>query len=62
MPSQGCKIEKLKEKFKLCLVSPELQGQPIANIKSFNDLIAPYPMDAVCTKSPNVWFKIACKK
>ena len=57
MPLTQKSYVQLKEKFKLCLVSPELQGQPIANIKSFNDLIAHYPLDAVCTKSPNVGLK-----
>ncbi|MSR80727.1 MAG: hypothetical protein EXS11_08375, partial [Gemmataceae bacterium] len=52
MPLTKQSYVQLKAKYKLCLVSPELQGQPIANIKSFNDLLEPYPMDAVCTKSP----------
>ena len=39
--------------FKLCLVSPELHGQPLSTISKFSDL---FPLaDAICTKSPEAW-------
>ena len=49
---------KLKEGgFKLCLVSPELQGHPISKIydlkKELN--LKKIILDAVCTKKPNLW-------
>lgn len=39
--------------FKLCLVSPELQGRP-EDIESYRDSIASY-VDMVCTKFPTAW-------
>ena len=49
---------KLKESgFKLCLVSPELQGENIQNISKLKSKLAIeeiYP-DAICTKNPKLW-------
>ncbi|MGQ0503684.1 MAG: hypothetical protein ACT4TC_00015 [Myxococcaceae bacterium] len=43
-------------KFRLCLVSPELQGQPLTSISQFAEL---YRLaDAVCTKSPRTWLEL----
>jgi hypothetical protein len=41
--------------FKLCAVSPELQGRPAETIADYAKELAPYPMDAVCTKRPDLW-------
>jgi hypothetical protein len=55
MPLAG--VNRLKQAgFKLCLVSPELQNQELAQkISEFQDL---YKIaDAVCTKKPEIWQK-----
>ena len=43
--------------FKLCLVSPELQGHPLSQVKSTQVLIddMKIELDAVCTKEPSLW-------
>ncbi len=46
---------KLKAHFKLCAVSPELQGRAPETIAAYAVELAPYPMDAVCTKRPELW-------
>jgi hypothetical protein len=50
------KVGALKGKFKICLVSPELQGADSSMIASFKGLHA--IADAVCTKVPDVWEKM----
>lgn len=45
-------LKPLRDKFKICLVSPELQASPLN--KDFIALLAPYA-DAVCTKHAVVW-------
>lgn len=47
--------KKLKEHFKICLVSPELQGHSVEKIEKFKEIIADMEIDAVCTKNPNLW-------
>jgi hypothetical protein len=48
--------KQLKEsQFKLCLVSPELQGLPIENIIIIKRLVKDFEIDAVCTKHPELW-------
>ena len=49
---------KLKQaNFKLCLVSPELQGHSINNLKNFQKEIKNQNIifEAVCTKYPDLW-------
>ncbi len=43
--------------FKLCLVSPELQGRDNAEIAAMRDLLAARDIqaEAVCTKAPELW-------
>lgn len=41
--------------FKLCAVSPELQKRPIESISQYSSELAPYRMDAICTKRPDLW-------
>lgn len=44
--------------FKLCLVSPELQGrEPLSEIPAMQQYLAQYDIriDAVCTKRPDLW-------
>ena len=45
----------LKKHFKICLVSPELQGYPNSMIKEFKKQIEGFEIDAVCTKYPDLW-------
>lgn len=51
-------VENLKEqmKAKVCLVSPELQGGSLDNIKEF--LKWAKDADAICTKHPDIWNQI----
>jgi hypothetical protein len=46
---------RLKRHFRLCIVSPELQGRPAATIPEFAAALAPFPADAICTKRPDLW-------
>jgi len=45
----------LKNHFKICLVSPELQGQDKNKIYDFKYELGGRPIDAVCTKFPEIW-------
>lgn len=45
----------LKAHFKLCLVSPELQGFGVERIGEFKEIINSMEIDAVCTKRPDLW-------
>lgn len=52
------KYQRLKNAgFKLCLVSPELQGFSIEAIKNLQEILRSRGLipDAVCTKVPNLW-------
>ena len=46
---------RLKEHFKICLVSPELQGHPRATIDAYRRQLDGMPIDAVCTDFPADW-------
>ena len=45
----------LKSTFKICLVSPELQNHSPDWILDFKKSFANYPVDAICTKYPELW-------
>lgn len=47
----------IKKYFKICLVSPELQGHDISTVKSYIKEIKDRKMtiDAVCSKDPSLW-------
>lgn len=55
MPLDASSYSRLREHFKLCAVSPELQGRGAETIPEYATELAAYPMDAVCTKRPDVW-------
>jgi hypothetical protein len=55
MPLDDSTYDPLKKHFKLCAVSPELQGRDVATIAAYRDQLGRYPMDAVCTKRPDLW-------
>jgi hypothetical protein len=47
----------LKQHFKLCIVSPELHGHSLDRIKEFRNQLSSMPVDAVCTKKPELWME-----
>jgi hypothetical protein len=51
MPSE--EVAPLKAHFKICLVSPELQGGGKGDFSRFRDLAS--LSDAICTKDPLAW-------
>jgi hypothetical protein len=61
MPLTRADYFELKKHFRLCAVSPELQGRSSEEISSYARELAPYPIDAVCTKRPDLW-KISTTK
>ena len=57
LPLNQAVYQQLKQHFKLCIVSPELQGHPIEMIASFATKLNQFPVDAICTKRPSIWQK-----
>lgn len=55
MPLDLKSYEALKKHFKLCLVSPELQGYDVKRIDKFKEQLKDFEIDAVCTKRPDLW-------
>ncbi len=55
LPLDGPSYARLSEHFKLCIVSPELQGHDPRRIEQFAEQLEPYRIDAVCTKRPDLW-------
>ena len=47
----------IKKDFKICLVSPELEGHPKGKIEEFKILSEKMEIDAICTKFPSRWEK-----
>ena len=57
MPFDRASYDRLKRAFKICIVSPELQGRPTSEIASYCAQLAPYPVSAICTKRPDLWLE-----
>lgn len=55
LPLDGDSHRQLREHFKICLVSPELQGHPRATIRDYRRQLDGLPIDAVCTDFPADW-------
>lgn len=56
MPLTEYSYSKLKAcGFKICIVSPELQGHPLSRISEFREALLNMEIDAVCTKRPDLW-------
>lgn len=55
LPLNEVSYLELKKYFKICLVSPELQGHPLSMIEVFKKQLSSTPIDAVCTKRPDLW-------
>ena len=57
-PLDRAQAERLRQGgFRLCLVSPELQGRPVVEISALRAWLAREGIvaDAVCTKEPGLW-------
>lgn len=55
LPLNASSHEQLKRCFKICIVSPELQGHPRRQIGEFRQALQDLPVDAVCTDFPEDW-------
>lgn len=55
LPLNADNYKLLKQHFKLCLVSPELQGFDVSRIETFQIKLAGMEIDAICTKRPDLW-------
>ena len=55
MPLEPDTYRRLKQHFRLCIVSPELQGRPVETITQYAHELKPYPFDAVCSKRLDLW-------
>lgn len=58
MPMDRKSFDSLRRHFKLCAVSPELQGRSVETISNYADELAPFAPDAICTKVPDIWKKL----
>jgi hypothetical protein len=55
LPLDAQAYARLRQHFKLCLVSPELQNHPRARIAEFRAQLSAMPVDAVCTDYCEDW-------
>jgi len=55
LPLDEPSYARLHRHFKLCIVSPELQGHALERIEEFAEQLRGMPVDAVCTKRPDLW-------
>ena len=55
LPLNDQSYARLSRWFKICMVSPELQGHDPGRIREFAEQLEPYTIDAVCTKRPDLW-------
>jgi hypothetical protein len=55
LPLDASSHEQLRRWFKICIVSPELQGHPRQRIGQFRQALQALPVDAVCTDYPEDW-------
>jgi hypothetical protein len=53
VPLPAAEVARLVPDFRICLVSPELQGRPIDEVARFGELYA--LAEGVCTKDPARW-------
>lgn len=49
-------VDRLRPDFKVCLVSPELHGRPLDEVRRFGDLFR--LAQGVCTKMPGLWQRL----
>ncbi len=62
IPLDGRSYGLLRRHFKLCAVSPELQGRSVETIADYARQLAHYPLDAVCTKRPDLWLSASWRR
>ncbi|MDP3013320.1 MAG: hypothetical protein Q8M92_03695, partial [Candidatus Subteraquimicrobiales bacterium] len=55
MPLGEKEYTALSRHFKICIVSPELQGRLIEEIEGYKKQLDSFPIDAVCTKRIDLW-------
>ena len=55
LPLDDRSYAKLSRVFKICIVSPELQGHPLERIGQFAQQLRDYRVEAICTKRPDLW-------
>ena len=55
LPFEEDSYAALKKHFKMCIVSPELQGHPVETISEYKRLLEKFPVEAVCTDFPELW-------
>ncbi len=56
LPFKKDTFSKLKKaKFKICIVSPEIQKNPFIDSLKFLKICENFEIDAVCTKDPDIW-------
>ncbi len=55
LPLDAQSYARLREHFKLCVVSPELQKHPRSRIAEFREQLAEMPVEAVCTDYCEDW-------
>jgi hypothetical protein len=55
LPLDAAVYARLRQHFKLCVVSPELQKHPRSRIAAFRRQLAALPVDAVCTDFCEDW-------
>ena len=57
LPLTDRTYSQLRTAFRICLVSPELQGHPLEWINRFADHLRDWPIEAICTKRPDLWMR-----
>ena len=57
MPLTKDTYKELSKHFKICIVSPELQGKDVKEIMVYKEMLKPFKIDAVCTKRTDLWLK-----
>lgn len=55
LPLDQHSYAQLKPHFRICIVSPELQGFPVERISEFAQQLRTFEVDAICTKRPDLW-------
>ena len=55
LPLNKDNYDLIKKNFKICIVSPELQGYSTDRIYEFKEKLEGMDIDAVCTKRPELW-------
>ncbi len=58
LPLNDENYSKLAKHFRICIVSPELQGRDTSQISDYARQLRDYPVDGICSKRPDLW-KIA---